>query len=230
MTKTIYPVTAGPVPTNLTATYTYGDVGLALETMTDVPAAPNIITVFDSEGYYITVKYEALSGTNTLTQLTFIDGSSTHTFYQSKSQAVRTICKYDFDALSEWITKLSTEKLDNTFPLDKSGKYLRVAPDGTLTYGDGGGGGEGSATILKDTVVPIASWVSSTELEDYGYQASIHYQDATVHMAPSITYSAKDADTGNFAPTASTNTQEIIIYAKAIPQTEIVIPTIILQH
>lgn len=125
MAKTILPLVAGPIPTVLSVGYTYGDTSIQIDDITDIPSAPNIITVKDGN-IFITLKYGSKLGYS-LSSLTYVSGSQDHTFPVGSS-VVRSIAKYDFDAIDN-------DKVDVYQGEDNEGKTLIVNSDGDLELG-----------------------------------------------------------------------------------------------
>lgn len=99
MSKVLYPLAAGPRPTQLVSPYTPGDDSIILVDVSYLPPAPNLITISHDENF-ITLKYETIVDENTISGITYIEGDNTYVFPEM-SLALRTINKYDFDAIRE---------------------------------------------------------------------------------------------------------------------------------
>ena len=99
MSKVLYPLAAGPRPTQLVSPYTPGDESIILVDVSYLPPAPNLITISHDENF-VTLKYETIVDENTISGITYIEGDNTYVFPEM-SLALRTINKYDFDAIRE---------------------------------------------------------------------------------------------------------------------------------
>jgi hypothetical protein len=101
MSKVLYPLAAGPRPTQLVRPYTPGDESVILVDVSYLPPAPNLITISHDERF-VTLKYESIVDENTVSGISYIEGDNTYVFPEM-SLALRTINKYDFDAIRESI-------------------------------------------------------------------------------------------------------------------------------
>lgn len=101
MSKVLYPTSAGPVPTRLLGDYYPGDSSISLRTLRDVPPAPNLITLY-SDDVFVTLLYTSVDDEHTLSGLSYIEGDDSVAFKES-SYAVRTLNKYDVDAIQEYL-------------------------------------------------------------------------------------------------------------------------------
>lgn len=99
MSKVLYPLAAGPRPTQLVRPYTPGDESVILVDVSYLPPAPNLITISHDERF-VTLKYESIVDENTVSGISYIEGDNTYVFPEM-SLALRTINKYDFDAIRE---------------------------------------------------------------------------------------------------------------------------------
>lgn len=91
---------------------------------------------------------------------------------------------------------------------------------------------EGTAFEFKkrhfvDTAVPVSAFVADTSNEAYPFRAAIPLDGVIDSMIPEVVFSLSDAISGNFAPVAETYGGGVYIYASAVPETDMVIPTII---
>ena len=74
----------------------------------------------------------------------------------------------------------------------------------------------------------FVSWTPTSDLEEYLFRATIALSDFVTYSTVSfITFSAKQATSGNFAPYCESYNGGVYIYAKAIPEAAVIIPTII---
>lgn len=82
---------------------------------------------------------------------------------------------------------------------------------------------------VSDVVVPASAFVANTTYEEqgYGYQAEVALEGALSNMIPEVIFGMADAVSGVFSPVAETYDGGVYIYASAIPETDVVIPTII---
>lgn len=111
MSKVLYPVAAGPRPTQTIGVYHPSDTSLYVESTRDFPPAPNLVTIYN-DGNFVTLSYGLIDGEHTLSQLEYIEGDSSHEFPEM-SFALRTIDKYDFDAIHEAIESYDSSLSDH---------------------------------------------------------------------------------------------------------------------
>ena len=111
MSKVLYPLAAGPRPTQLVSPYTPGDDSIILVDVSYLPPAPNLITISHDENF-VTLKYETIVDENTISGITYIEGDNTYVFPEM-SLALRTINKYDFDAIRENIVADVSEVIEH---------------------------------------------------------------------------------------------------------------------
>lgn len=111
MSKVLYPLAAGPRPTQLVSPYTPGDDSIILVDVSYLPPAPNLITISHDENF-VTLKYETIVNENTISGITYIEGDNTYVFPEM-SLALRTINKYDFDAIRENIVADVSEVIEH---------------------------------------------------------------------------------------------------------------------
>lgn len=158
MSRQIYEVVAGPLPTSLTAPFMYGvDTSIHVIDATDIPDAPNIITISDVDDYFVTLEYSTKNGTE-LTDLLYVEGQCEHEF-SIGSEVVRAVAKYDFDALKEAVAPFDIVIEGNILPkvdakvtippaseghlgLVKPGQNVTISTDGTISATGGSGTGD----------------------------------------------------------------------------------------
>lgn len=80
--------------------------------------------------------------------------------------------------------------------------------------------------------VPVSAWAADPTYADYPYKATIPLTDSNgnspnVNCYPQVTLSVADAMSGLYAPTAATYNGGVYIYASAIPNAAMTIPTIV---
>lgn len=91
----------------------------------------------------------------------------------------------------------------------------------------------GTAVELKklqftDATVAASAFVDDATYTDYPYRASIALAGVTSSMIPEVIFAVPDAASGTFASGAESYNGGIYIYAADIPETSVMIPTIIL--
>lgn len=80
----------------------------------------------------------------------------------------------------------------------------------------------------RNKTIATSAWASDTTYTDYPYRAAVACADVTANMFAEVVLSPTDATSGNFAPVCDTYNGGIYIYAKAVPDAVITIPTIII--
>lgn len=88
-----------------------------------------------------------------------------------------------------------------------------------------------SSPVIKEddiTVLP-AMFVADETYSDYPYKADLLISDALAEHIPTVNFALEQAESGNYAPVSLAGNGYVRIYAKAIPETGFVIPTMILQ-
>lgn len=88
-----------------------------------------------------------------------------------------------------------------------------------------------ASPVIKDYDIEInpSMFVLDTTYEDYPYKADIPFEDAQEDLVPEINFSLEQIESGNYAPVALSGNGYVRIYAKELPETELVIPSIVLQ-
>lgn len=91
---------------------------------------------------------------------------------------------------------------------------------------------EGTAFELKkrtfiDTDVPVSAFGADATYEAYPFRAAIPLEGVIDSMIPEVVFGLSDAISGNFAPVAETYGGGVYIFAAAVPESDMVIPTII---
>lgn len=82
--------------------------------------------------------------------------------------------------------------------------------------------------LFSNTTVAASAFVADTTYEDYPYRAAIELDNVLATMIPEVILSLADAADGTFAPVAECYTGGIYLYASAVPEAAITIPTIML--
>ena len=110
---------------------------------------------------------------------------------------------------------------------------------GTLPVSAGGTGATASAGALANLgaqakrltftnkAVATSAWASDTTYTDYPYRAAVPCTGVTESMFVQVVLAPEDATGGNFAPVCRSYTGGVYLYAKATPEAEITIPTIV---
>ena len=79
----------------------------------------------------------------------------------------------------------------------------------------------------RNKTIATSAWASDTTYADYPYRASFALPSITALSFVEIVFSPVDATSGNFAPVCDTYAGGVYLYAKAVPDAAITIPTII---
>ena len=110
---------------------------------------------------------------------------------------------------------------------------------GTLPVSAGGTGATASAEALAnlgaqakrltfvDKAVATSAWASDTTYADFPFRAAVPCTGVTESMFVQVVLAPEDATGGNFAPVCRSYTGSVYLYAKAAPEAEITIPTIV---
>lgn len=88
--------------------------------------------------------------------------------------------------------------------------------------------GASSRLQVHDVSVTTSLWVDSALHSDYPYQALIPVNGATSEMCPDVVFDITEALSGNYAPVADAANGGVLIYAKVVPEADIVVPTVTL--
>lgn len=110
---------------------------------------------------------------------------------------------------------------------------------GTLPVSAGGTGATTSAGALANLgaqakrltftnkTVATSAWASDTTYADFPFRAAVPCTGVTESMFVQVVLAPEDATGGNFAPVCRSYTGGVYLYAKATPDAEITIPTIV---
>lgn len=79
----------------------------------------------------------------------------------------------------------------------------------------------------RNQTIATSAWASDTTYTEYPYRASVALPSITAVSFVEIVFSPADATSGNFAPVCDTYAGGVYLYAKAVPDAAITIPTII---
>ena len=110
---------------------------------------------------------------------------------------------------------------------------------GTLPVAAGGTGATTAAGALaalgaqparltfKGKTVATSAWASDAAYTDYPYRAAVACAGVTAEAFADVVLSPEDAAGGNFAPVCMTYAGGLYLYAKAVPDATLTIPTIV---
>lgn len=132
------------------------------------------------------------------------------------------LSRFDVDAVTEQMTKAIAE-------LEK--QYNDYSASLKSIYDDLMSRAFDASPIIKidDTTVSPSLFVSDTKYADYPYKADIPIDEADDVQSANVIFDVAEADSGNFAPVCEIGDNYVRIWAKAVPEAEFVIPTIILE-
>ena len=88
-------------------------------------------------------------------------------------------------------------------------------------------GAQGRFLCGRNQTIATSAWASDATYADYPYRASVTLPIITAVSFVEIVFSPADATSGNFAPVCDTYAGGVYLYAKAVPDAAITIPTII---
>lgn len=80
---------------------------------------------------------------------------------------------------------------------------------------------------FTDKAVATSAWASDTTYADFPFRAAVPCTGVTESMFVQVVLAPEDATGGNFAPVCRSYTGGVYLYAKAAPEAEITIPTIV---
>lgn len=107
-------------------------------------------------------------------------------------------------------------------------KALLTALQNELADIEAGTGVELKKLQFIGTEIAAADFVADTTYADFPYRAAVQLEGVIETMIPEVILSLADATSGNFAPVAESYNGGVYIYAASVPETEVVIPTILL--
>ena len=81
--------------------------------------------------------------------------------------------------------------------------------------------------LFHDVVVAPSAFASDSTYSDYGYRAAVSLTGVISSMIPEVVLGMEEATSGSFAPVCETYNGGVYIYADAVPDASITIPTII---
>lgn len=81
--------------------------------------------------------------------------------------------------------------------------------------------------LFLDTTVQASAFLEDSTYEDYPYRAAIELPGVIATMIPEVVYSASAIANTEFSPVAESYNGGVYIYAEALPEADVNIPTII---
>lgn len=81
--------------------------------------------------------------------------------------------------------------------------------------------------MFTNISVGTNAWTSGSPYSDYGYKAVLPTPNVTSSMIPEVVFDPDDVSSGNFAPVAVSDSGSVTVFAKAVPDVAITIPTVI---
>ena len=88
-------------------------------------------------------------------------------------------------------------------------------------------GAQAARLTFTSKSVATSAWASNSTYTDFPYRAAVACTGVTAAMFAEVVLSPADATSGNFAPVCQTYAGGVYLYAKAVPDAAITIPTII---
>ena len=88
-------------------------------------------------------------------------------------------------------------------------------------------GAQAARLTFTSKSVATSAWASNSTYTDFPYRAAVACTDVTAAMFAEVVLSPADATSGNFAPVCQTYAGGVYLYAEAVPDAAITIPTII---
>lgn len=127
-----------------------------------------------------------------------------------------------FNGNNEWT---GNKGYDNTGDIQFTVSYIN-SQDGKPRYKSVFSFTGGRSFKYLNVAAEAALWVSDSSQTGYSYKADIPFNGVTSFFSPVVVFSAKDADSGNFAPVANSGNGIVSIYAKTKPTAAMEIPLI----
>lgn len=76
------------------------------------------------------------------------------------------------------------------------------------------------------SAIATSAWTADSTYTDYGYKAVISLSGVTANMFPDVVFLPEDIASGNYAPVADSGAGSVTIYAKAVPDEPLTVPSI----
>lgn len=138
---------------------------------------------------------------------------------------------------SNIISKIRAAFTSTPLAIAAGGTNAKTAEDARANLGalSSAAGAVGASNLAADAVkltfsstsVPAASFVSDSTYTDFPYRAAVALTGVSSSMIPEVVFGVSDAMSGNYAPVAETYDGGIHLYAAAVPDAAITIPTIL---
>ena len=231
---TMYPPQANTPETSLSGALTAAGTTINVVDGTNLPDAPNLLTIGADGSTAETVLMTAKSG-NTLTVVRAQDGTTARA-WSAGDVIGRYFTAADQEAMQNNIKRLNAGKPDNVAS-PVSGNL--VAFDGTTGKQKDSGkkpadfaaashthSGYAQVKIFSGVSVAASAWGSDTTYAAYPYAASIACSGVTANHVPEVAFGAVEAASGNYAPVALSGSGTVKIYAAVKPTAAITIQSI----
>ena len=111
---------------------------------------------------------------------------------------------------------------DGRFVLVDMGKSARATMRALTQLG-----AQAKRLTFTNKTVATSAWASDTTYADFPFRAAVPCTGMTESMFVQVVLAPEDATGGNFAPVCRSYTGGVYLYAKAAPDAEITIPTIV---
>ena len=95
------------------------------------------------------------------------------------------------------------------------------------THTPAGIGAQPARLTFTGKTVATSAWASDVAYADYPYRAAVACAGVTAEAFADVVLSPEDAAGGNFAPVCATYAGGLYLYAKAVPDAALTIPTIV---
>ena len=230
---TMYPGQANSPETTLAGAISASSTSATVLDGSVLPAAPNYLTLGADTTSAETVLMTAKQG-NVITITRGQNGTAARAWDKGDTVG-RYFTAADHDTLIENINRLNngkTEKVSSAV----AGDFAGLDASGNLT--DSGKkaadfaaaahehSGYALVKYFQNVTVAASAWVSSSTKPAYPYQAEIPASGVDSSWKPTVTFGDDDAESGNFAQSANTGTNTVIIYAASKPTAQMTILTI----
>ena len=88
-----------------------------------------------------------------------------------------------------------------------------------------------ASPVIKDYDIEVSTsmFVADSTYAEYPYKVDIPYEDADEDLIPEVNFALEQIESGNYAPVALSGNGYVRIYAKEVPETGFIIPSIVLQ-
>ena len=134
------------------------------------------------------------------------------------------------ERLDSSVCGLVTSKVGvDTTVMQNQFKALLKSIQNELADLEAGTGVELKKIQFNNVSVPVSAFVTDATYEEqgYGFRAAVALDGVIDSMVPEVVFSLADAIGGNYAPVAETYNGGVYLYASAVPENDVVIPTVI---